>query len=108
MQSNVKSLDATSFNEVLKNSDKPVIVDFWAPWCGPCRMLGPIMEQVATERSSDVVVTKLNVDDFPEIAGRFSIRGIPTVKIFRNGKEINSTSGAYPKEYWDQLLDNIK
>ncbi len=108
MQSNVKLLNSENFNETLKNEDKTVVVDFWAPWCGPCRILGPIMEQVAAERSEKVLVTKLNVDDFPEIAGKYSIRGIPTVKIFKNGKEVNSTSGAYPKEYWDQLLDTIK
>ena len=71
--------------EVLK-SDKPVLVDFWAPWCGPCRMQGPIVEQLADELGDKAVVGKLNSDDYPEIASRYGIQGIPTLMVFDKGK----------------------
>ena len=100
------TLTKENFNDFL-NSDKPVLIDFWAPWCGPCKVLGPVIEEIASEYGDKIQVAKLNVDDNPEIAGQFAIRGIPTVKIFKEGKEVHSTSGAYPKDYWQKLIDGM-
>ena len=82
-------------NEVI-NSDKPVLLDFWAPWCGPCRMVVPIVEEIAKERS-DIKVGKVNVDEQPELASQFGVMSIPTLVVMKNGKIINQTMGARPK-----------
>ena len=100
-------LTSTNFNQTINESDKPVLVDFWAPWCGPCQTLGPIMQELAMENPDKITVGKLNVDNFPEIAGQFSIKGIPTVKAFIAGKEVFSVSGAYPKEYWEKVIKEL-
>ena len=90
-------------NEVLK-SDKPVLIDFWATWCGPCRMLAPVIEEIAKERS-DVKVGKVNVDDEGELATAFGISSIPTVVLMKDGKVVSQSVGYRPKE---QLLEMLK
>ena len=82
-------------NEVL-NSEKPVLLDFWAPWCGPCRMVSPIVDEIAAERS-DIKVCKIDVDEQPELAARFGVMSIPTLVVMKNGKVINQAVGARPK-----------
>ena len=82
-------------NEVL-SSDKPVLLDFWAPWCGPCRMVVPIVEEIARERS-DIKVGKINVDENPELAGQFGVMSIPTLVVMKNGKIVKQSMGAKPK-----------
>ena len=82
-------------NEVL-NSEMPVLLDFWAPWCGPCRMVSPIVDEIAAERG-DIKVGKVNVDEEPELAGQFGVMSIPTLVVMKGGKVVNKTVGARPK-----------
>jgi len=89
-------------NEVLL-SDKPVLLDYWAPWCGPCRMVGPILEQIAAERG-DVKVVKVNVDEETELAREYGIMSIPTIMVVREGKVVNQSLGAKPK---NQILNML-
>lgn len=86
---------ATFENEVLY-SDKPVLLDFWASWCGPCRMVGPILDEIAAERS-DIKVCKINVDEQPALAAQFGVMSIPTLVVIKNGQEVNRSVGALPK-----------
>ena len=85
-----------NFQEVVLNSDKPVLVDFWASWCGPCRMVAPILEEIANERS-DVKVCKINVDEEPELASRYNVMSIPTMLVVKEGQVVNQSVGARPK-----------
>ena len=86
------------------NSEKPVLIDFYADWCGPCRMVGPIVDEIAEERS-DIVVGKVNVDDSPELAEKFSVFSIPTLVVLKNGEETDRVSRACPKAQILALID---
>jgi thioredoxin 1 len=86
-----------NFDEIVLKSDKPVLVDFWAEWCGPCRMIAPIVEDISKEYAGKVVVAKCDVDDCPGIAAKFGIRNIPTVLFFKDGKVADKQVGAVPK-----------
>lgn len=88
--------DATFEQDVLKN-DKPVLVDFWAPWCGPCKMVGPIVEKLAGEMSDQVTIGKLNVDDNPQTAQQYGVMSIPTILLFKNGEVVDKTMGFQPE-----------
>lgn len=89
-------------NEVVK-SDKPILIDFWAEWCGPCRMVSPVIDEIA-EENDDIKVCKINVDNEPELAQAFGIMSIPTLVIMKNGKVVNKATGAMPKEQILELL----
>ena len=89
-------INTSNFQNEVMNSDKPVLLDFWAPWCGPCRMVVPIVEEIARERS-DIKVGKINVDENPELAGQFGVMSIPTLVVMKNGKIANQSMGAKPK-----------
>ena len=86
-----------SFKQVIESGDKPILLDAWAPWCGPCRVVGPIMEQLAAESNGRYRVAKLNVDENPNTAAQFQIQSIPTMLIFKNGKLVDRLVGAQPK-----------
>ena len=92
------NLTFSDFDEEVLHSDIPVIVDFWASWCGPCRMLAPIVAEIAEENEGKIKVCKVNVDDEPELANRFGIASIPTVLIFKNGKLAETSIGYREKE----------
>jgi len=88
--------EATFDTEVLQNS-KPVVVDYWAEWCGPCRMVSPVLEEIASEHSDKIDVVKLNIDENPTISQRYQIMAIPTMSVFQNGKVVKQIVGAKPK-----------
>ena len=90
------SVNKNNFNQEVLNSDKPVLMDFWAPWCGPCRMVVPLVEEIAKERS-DIKVVKINVDEEQELAMQFGVMSRPTLVVMKNGKIVNQVTGARPK-----------
>jgi thioredoxin 1 len=92
-ENTIKVTDATFKSDVL-GSDTPVVVDFWAEWCGPCRMIAPHLESIATEMGDKVKIAKVNIDENPEIAGQVGIRSIPTLMVFKGGKHVNTKVGA--------------
>ena len=96
----------TNISEILA-SDKPVMIDFWATWCGPCRMLAPTVDDIAKEYDGRVVVAKCNVDDADDVAMQFRIRNIPTLMFFKGGEMVNRLVGAVPKQEITAILDSI-
>jgi len=96
-----------SFDEVVLKSDKPVLVDFWATWCGPCRMLGPVIEELATEYGGRVVVGKVDVDNNQEFAAKYGVRNIPTVLVFKDGEVVGRQVGVAPKKTYTDALDSL-
>ena len=97
------NISTSNFQDEVLRSDRTVLLDFWAPWCGPCRMVGPILEEIAAERP-DVKVGKVNVDEQPELAGQFGITSIPTLMVLKNGEIVNQAMGARPKSQILSLL----
>jgi thioredoxin 1 len=100
-------IHATSetWNSKVLESELPVFVDFWAEWCGPCRMVGPVVEQLSQELDGRVQVAKVNVDESPEIAARYGVRSIPSLLLFKGGKEIGRTVGAAPKQAYARFIE---
>ena len=101
----VVTITVANFEQTVSNSNVPVLVDFWASWCGPCKMLSPIVDEVAEEANGEFVVGKVNVDDERELAKRFKVMSIPTLIVFKNGEEINRSVGFIEKE---QVLALVK
>ncbi len=99
MAKNVKEFTDGNFGPEVEQAQGLVVVDFWAPWCGPCRMVGPMIEQLATEYEGRVTFGKVNVDENPEVSARYGIRSIPTIGIFKDGEPVDGVIGAVPRQY---------
>lgn len=107
MSENIERVTDSDFEEQVVNSDVPVLVDFWAPWCGPCRMVGPVLEEVAKEYEGRVKVVKVNVDEEQKVAGAMGIRSIPTVALFHGGQVKDVLIGARPKGDFTRIVDKV-
>ncbi|MBR7502739.1 thioredoxin [Mycobacterium tuberculosis] len=105
--SEVTTVDTQTFDEVVLQSDVPVLVDFWAAWCGPCRAIAPVLDQIAAEQDGKLLIAKLNVDENPDIASRYNISSIPAMKVFDKGEIVREISGAMPKPQIEQRLEGI-
>lgn len=102
-----KTITDSKFQELIDNSTKPVLIDFWADWCGPCRMLGPILEEISKEYEGKLEVVKLNIDENPETPTKLGVRSIPTLMLFNNGKLMSTKVGASPKSNIIEWIDSI-
>src|SRR5436853_7510939 len=100
----VQQATDSNFDQVI-NSGKPALVDFWAPWCGPCRIVGPIVEELAPSYEGRAVITKMNVDDNPEVAQKYGVTSIPTLMMFKGGKLVDRVVGAMPKGELQKFID---
>jgi len=97
MADGIITLTSATFDEIVNSSDTPILVDFWAEWCGPCKQIAPILEQIAAEKAGQITIAKLNVDDHGDIAGRFNVMSIPTMLLFSEGEIKTKIVGAMPK-----------
>ena len=100
----VKTLTKDNFTTEVLQSDQAVLLDFWAPWCGPCRMLSPVVDELAEEHSGEVYVGKVNIDEEPELATRFGVMSIPTVMLFKGGVPVSTSVGVKPKHALEAML----
>ncbi|WP_311269773.1 thioredoxin [Sphingobium sp. WCS2017Hpa-17] len=102
-----KAVTDLSFKDDVINSDKPVLVDFWAEWCGPCKMIGPALEEISEELADTVIIAKINIDENPDAPGQYGVRGIPTMVLFKNGEEAARKIGAAPKSALKGWIESV-
>ncbi len=107
MADGIVTLTTSTFDEIIASADTPVVVDFWAEWCGPCKMIAPILSEIASEQSGKVTIAKLNVDENPDLAMRFNVMSIPTLLVFNNGEVAKRLVGAKGKGQLLQELDEF-
>ena len=103
----VKNIGVDNFSSEVLQAAKPVVIDFWAPWCGPCKMLGPIVEVLAEENADKISVGKLNVDENQSLAAQYGVRGIPTLIFFKGGQEVKRVVGAQNKAQLQKIIDEV-
>ena len=96
----------SNFDEEIKNTHIPILVDFWAEWCGPCKQIGPILEDIGKEKKDKLKILKLNIDENPQIPQKFGVRGIPTLMLFKDGKLVDTKVGSLPKSMLESWLDS--
>jgi len=107
MSENVKNVDQNTFQKMVLESSIPVLVDFWAPWCGPCKAIGPSIDELSKEYDGKVGFVKLNVDEAPFIASKYSIMSIPTIIVFKNGQPDQHVIGMQPKNQLKKMVDKV-
>ncbi len=107
MAHGIQDLSTSTFDEAVKGADTPVVVDFWAEWCGPCKMITPILEELAAEQAGKITVAKLNVDENPDLAMRYNVMSIPTLLVFKDGEVAKRLVGAKPKSALLQELSEF-
>lgn len=105
MSNAIKTLTDASFQADVIDSETPVLVDYWAAWCGPCKMIAPILDQAAEQYKDQIIIGKLNVDENPEMAAKFGVRGIPTLMVFKEGKAVATKVGALSKAQLDAFIE---
>lgn len=105
--SNAIVVDEKNFDEAVLQSDVPVLVDFWAVWCGPCRAVAPVLDQISEEQDGKLVIAKLNVDENPNLAAKYRITSIPAMKVFKGGEEVREIIGAMPKQMIEEQLSGV-
>ncbi len=108
MAGNVQEFTDTNFEQEVLSSDHPVLVDFWAPWCGPCRMIAPMVEELAKENTGSFKIGKINIDDNPNVAQNYGVSAIPTLMIFKNGEVVERFVGVRPKNQLQSAIDQAK
>jgi thioredoxin 1 len=106
MSEHIKNVSDDSFNADVLHASQPVLVDYWAAWCGPCKMIAPILEEISTEFAGKVTIAKLNVDENQETAAKFGVRGIPTLMLFKNGEVVATKVGALSKSQLTEFLNS--
>lgn len=106
MSENISNVNHDSFQKAVLDSQKPVLVDFWAPWCGPCRAVAPVVEELAKDYKGKVEFAKLNVDEAPFVASKYGVMSIPTIIVFKEGKPVQHAIGYQPKDQLKKLLDS--
>ncbi len=105
MAGSLSEVTDSNFQAEVIESDKPVLVDFWAPWCGPCRVVAPVLEEIAAERPDDLRIVKLNTDENQQTAAQFQVLSIPTMILFKGGQPVKTVIGAYPKQKLEKELE---